>query len=92
VQRRPGGGSEGHDLRRLNDIARTEQFAVTLDNVTEQVAPCWPPDHPRVQYGVLGVAGPLAGELVGRLAGQEGEWPFLEARQVGPGGGAHMAR
>ena len=34
---RAGGGSEGHDLRRLRDIAREEGFAAELDNVTEKV-------------------------------------------------------
>ena len=30
-----GGGSEFHDLRRLNQIAREEKFDVALENLTE---------------------------------------------------------
>merc|ERR1719385_127792 len=63
-----GGGSEGHDLRRLKEVARTENFDVTLTNVTEE-------------YGVLGLAGPNSGALVERLTDQQ-DWPFLQARQV----------
>jgi len=63
-----GGGSEGHDLRRLKEVARTENFDVALKNVTEE-------------FGVLGLAGPNSGALVERLTDQQ-DWPFLQARQV----------
>ena len=52
-----GGGSELHDLRRLEDIARTEQLSVKLDNVTERL-------------GTLTVAGPRSRELMARITGQ----------------------
>merc|ERR1711970_788295 len=63
-----GGGSEGHDLRRLKEVARTENFDVALTNMTEE-------------FGVLGLAGPNSGALVERLTNQQ-DWPFLQARQV----------
>ena len=52
-----GGGSELHDLRRLEDIARTEQLSVKLDNVTERL-------------GTLTVAGPRSRELMARITDQ----------------------
>ena len=52
-----GGGSELHDLRRLEDIARTEQLTVKLDNVTETL-------------GTLTVAGPRSRDLVARITDQ----------------------
>jgi len=74
-----GGGSEGHDLRRLQEVARVEGWPVTVDNVTEQ-------------FGVLGVAGPRAGELMEELVGEAArDWPFLGARQVEVGGRGCLA-
>ena len=52
-----GGGSELHDLRRLEDIARSEDLSVKLDNVTEEV-------------GTLTVAGPRSRDLMVRLTNQ----------------------
>ena len=52
-----GGGSELHDLRRLEDIARSEDLCVKLDNVTEEV-------------GTLTVAGPRSRDLMVRLTNQ----------------------
>jgi len=66
-----GGGSEGHDLRRLSTIAREEKFDVELENITEMV-------------GVLGLAGPKSGQLLARVLGQDSveDWDFLAAKQV----------
>ena len=52
-----GGGSELHDLRRLEDIARSEDLSVKLDNVTEEI-------------GTLTVAGPTSRDLMVRLTNQ----------------------
>ena len=52
-----GGGSELHDLRRLEDIARAEKLSVKLDNVTERL-------------GTLTVAGPRSRDLMARLTDQ----------------------
>ena len=52
-----GGGSELHDLRRLEDIARSEDLSVKLDNVTEEI-------------GTLTVAGPRSRDLMVRLTNQ----------------------
>ena len=52
-----GGGSELHDLRRLEDIARSDDLSVKLDNVTEEV-------------GTLTVAGPRSRDLMVRLTNQ----------------------
>ena len=52
-----GGGSELHDLRRLEDIARSEDLSVKLDNVTEEM-------------GTLTVAGPRSRDLMVRLTNQ----------------------
>merc|ERR1711970_1062900 len=72
-----GGGSEGHDLRRLKEVARTENFDVALKNVTEE-------------FGVLGLAGPNSGALLEGLTDQQ-DWPFLQARQVKIGGAECLA-
>ena len=52
-----GGSSELHDLRRLEDIARSDDLSVKLDNVTEEV-------------GTLTVAGPRSRDLMVRLTNQ----------------------
>ena len=52
-----GGGSELHDLRRLQDIARDQGMTVDLTNVTEQL-------------GTLTVAGPRSRELMSRVCHQ----------------------
>ena len=52
-----GGGSELHDLRRLEDIARTEKLSVSLANVTERL-------------GTLTVAGPRSKDLMARITDQ----------------------
>ena len=52
-----GGGSELHDLRRLEDIARAEKLSVKLDNVTERL-------------GTLTVAGPRSRDLMARITDQ----------------------
>ena len=52
-----GGGSELHDLRRLEDIARTEKLRLSLNNVTERL-------------GTLTVAGPRSRDLMARITDQ----------------------
>jgi dimethylglycine dehydrogenase len=69
-----GGGSEFHDLRRLNQIAREENFNVDLENVTEE-------------YGTLTVAGPLSGAVMERISDQDiSSWKFMDAKQGKVGG------
>lgn len=69
-----GGGSELHDLRRLNEIARVENFNVELENITEE-------------YGTLTVAGPLSGSLMKRISDQDvSNWKFMDAKQGKVGG------
>ena len=52
-----GGGSELHDLRRLQSIVRQEKMDVELENVTETL-------------GTLTVAGPRSRELMSRICDQ----------------------
>ena len=74
-----GGGSELHDLRRLQELARVEGFAAEVDNVTEEL-------------GTLGVAGPRAGVLLERCTEQDTQhWNFLEAREVKVAGATCLA-
>lgn len=69
-----GGGSEFHDLRRLNEIAREEKYDVDLENITEE-------------YGTLTVAGPQSGNLMSRISDQDiNTWKFMDARQGKVGG------
>ena len=69
-----GAGSELHDLRRLQDIARDEELQLQLENVTEKL-------------GTLTVAGPKSGELMRKICDQEVDnWKFLEARHCTVGG------
>ena len=54
-------------------------MAVSLTNVTEN-------------FGVLGVAGPNAGELMERVAGDESkDWGFMRARTINIGGADCLA-
>ena len=69
-----GAGSELHDLRRLEELARTDQMDLKLENVTEKL-------------GTLTVAGPQSGQLMRKISDQEVEdWKFLEARHCLVGG------
>ena len=69
-----GAGSELHDLRRLEEVARAEQMELELENVTEKL-------------GTLTVAGPKSGDLMRKICDQEVDnWKFLEARHCLVGG------
>ena len=52
-----GGGSELHDLRRLQDIARQRHLEVDLENVSED-------------YGVLTIVGPESRNVMKQICDQ----------------------
>ena len=67
-----GSGSELHDLRHMEQVARDKKFDVKIDNVTDD-------------FGVLSVAGPLSKNVMMKSLGDENlvqNWKFLDAKKV----------
>ena len=67
-----GSGSELHDLRHMEEVARNEIFDVKIDNITDDL-------------GVLSIAGPKSISVLTDVL-QDSElvekWKFLDAKQI----------
>ncbi len=66
-----GSGSELHDLRHMEEVARVGKYKVNIDNVTDET-------------GVLTIAGPKSSKLLTRSCkGTDvSAWNFLDAKEV----------
>jgi len=70
-----GSGSELHDLRHMEEVARQGKYSVQIDNVTDDL-------------GVLSIAGPLSGHVLSKALKDQplvDAWKFLDAKncQIG---------
>ena len=66
-----GSGSELHDLRHMEEIARDGKYHVQIENVTDD-------------FGVLSIAGPNSGKVLGQAIGDQAlvdVWKFLDAKK-----------
>ena len=67
-----GSGSELHDLRHMEQVARDGKFKVNMENVTDDL-------------GVLSIAGPMSGKVFGKTLNNQDvvdNWKFLDAKKV----------